>query len=28
EEDEKEFDYFLSNVTEKTCQLCFKKALQ
>ncbi|MGE7907819.1 stage II sporulation protein E [Peribacillus sp. NPDC094092] len=25
EEDEKEFDYFLSNVTEKTCQLCFKK---
>ncbi|WP_110926095.1 stage II sporulation protein E [Bacillus massiliglaciei] len=25
EEEEKEFDYFLSNVTEKTCQLCFKK---
>ena len=25
EEDEKEFDYFLSNVTEKTCQICFKK---
>lgn len=25
EEDEKEFDYFLSNVTEKTCQVCFKK---
>ncbi|SFD01568.1 stage II sporulation protein E [Bacillus sp. OV322] len=25
EEDEKELDYFLSNVTEKTCQLCFKK---
>ncbi|CAH0347592.1 stage II sporulation protein E [Bacillus sp. CECT 9360] len=25
EEDEKELDYFLSNVTEKTCQMCFKK---
>ncbi|MDQ0220888.1 stage II sporulation protein E [Peribacillus cavernae] len=25
EEDEKELDYFLSNVTEKTCQVCFKK---
>jgi stage II sporulation protein E len=25
EEDEKELDYFLSNVTEKTCQICFKK---
>jgi stage II sporulation protein E len=23
--EEKEVDYFLSNVTEKTCQLCFKK---
>lgn len=25
EEEEKELDYFLSNVTEKTCQTCFKK---
>lgn len=25
EEDEKELDYFLSNVTEKTCQMCFRK---
>ncbi len=25
EEEDKEFDYFLSNVTEKTCQTCFKK---
>ncbi|PLS15133.1 stage II sporulation protein E [Bacillus sp. M6-12] len=25
EDEEKEIDYFLSNVTEKTCQLCFKK---
>jgi stage II sporulation protein E len=25
EDDEKELDYFLSNVTEKTCQNCFKK---
>lgn len=25
EEEEKELDYFLSNVTEKTCQMCFKK---
>ena len=25
EEDEKELDYLLSNVTEKTCQVCFKK---
>lgn len=25
EEDEKELDYFLSNVTERTCQMCFKK---
>ncbi|RFU66907.1 stage II sporulation protein E [Peribacillus saganii] len=25
EDEEKELDYFLSNVTEKTCQLCFKK---
>lgn len=25
EEEEKELDYFLSNVTEKTCQRCFKK---
>jgi stage II sporulation protein E len=25
EDDEKEVDYFLSNVTEKTCQTCFKK---
>nr|WP_308807792.1 stage II sporulation protein E [Alkalicoccobacillus plakortidis] len=25
ERDEKEVDYFLSNVTEKTCQTCFKK---
>ncbi|MDL4840497.1 stage II sporulation protein E [Aquibacillus rhizosphaerae] len=25
EEDTKETDYFLSNVTEKTCQTCFKK---
>nr|WP_051045275.1 stage II sporulation protein E [Halalkalibacterium ligniniphilum] len=25
EEIEKEMDYFLSNVTEKTCQTCFKK---
>ncbi|WP_432805981.1 stage II sporulation protein E [Halalkalibacter oceani] len=25
EEDERETDYFLSNVTEKTCQTCFKK---
>ncbi|RFU60343.1 stage II sporulation protein E [Bacillus sp. V59.32b] len=25
DEDEKELDYFLSNVTEKTCQMCFKK---
>jgi stage II sporulation protein E len=25
EEDQKEIDYFLSNVTEKTCQICFKK---
>ncbi|WAA09474.1 stage II sporulation protein E [Fervidibacillus albus] len=24
-EDEREIDYFLSNVTEKTCQTCFKK---
>ncbi|MBM7663435.1 stage II sporulation protein E [Bacillus mesophilus] len=24
-DDEKEIDYFLSNVTEKTCQACFKK---
>ncbi|WML42532.1 stage II sporulation protein E [Neobacillus sp. PS3-40] len=24
-EDERELDYFLSNVTEKTCQTCFKK---
>jgi stage II sporulation protein E len=25
EESERELDYFLSNVTEKTCQTCFKK---
>lgn len=25
-EDDKEFDYFLSNVTAKTCQSCYKKA--
>ena len=25
EEEEKELDYFLGNVTEKTCQMCFKK---
>ncbi|RFU62655.1 stage II sporulation protein E [Peribacillus glennii] len=25
EEEDKELDYFLSNVTEKTCQICFKK---
>jgi stage II sporulation protein E len=25
EQEEKEFDYFLSNVTERTCQMCFKK---
>ena len=25
DEDDKELDYFLSNVTEKTCQMCFKK---
>lgn len=25
EEEEREFDQFLSNVTEKTCQTCFKK---
>lgn len=25
EEDEREIDYFLSNVTERTCQTCFKK---
>ena len=25
EEEEKEFDYFLGNVTEKTCQMCFRK---
>lgn len=25
EVEDKEFDYFLSNVTEKTCQTCFKK---
>ncbi|WP_409303663.1 stage II sporulation protein E [Peribacillus sp. SCS-155] len=25
EEDEREVDYFLSNVTEKTCQICFRK---
>lgn len=25
EDDEKEFDYFLSNVTEKTCQTCHRK---
>ncbi len=25
EDDTREFDYFLSNVTEKTCQMCFKK---
>lgn len=25
EEEEREMDYFLSNVTEKTCQTCFKK---
>ncbi|WP_088105923.1 stage II sporulation protein E [Halalkalibacter urbisdiaboli] len=25
EDDEREIDYFLSNVTEKTCQTCFKK---
>lgn len=24
-EDDREFDYFLSHVTEKTCQTCFKK---
>ncbi|GIN22976.1 stage II sporulation protein E [Siminovitchia fordii] len=24
-DDEREFDMFLSNVTEKTCQMCFKK---
>lgn len=24
-EETREFDYFLSNVTEKTCQMCFKK---
>ncbi|MGV3240753.1 hypothetical protein ACEF17_11720, partial [Streptococcus hyovaginalis] len=25
EEEDKELDYFLSNVTEKTCQTCFRK---
>ena len=25
EQDEREMDYFMSNVTEKTCQTCFKK---
>lgn len=25
EDEDREFDYFLSNVTEKTCQTCFKK---
>ncbi len=25
EESEREMDYFMSNVTEKTCQTCFKK---
>ncbi|KAA0543702.1 stage II sporulation protein E [Bacillus sp. BGMRC 2118] len=26
-DDEREIDYFLSNVTEKTCQTCFKKEM-
>lgn len=26
DDEQQEFDYFLSNVTEKTCQLCFKKS--
>ena len=24
-DDDRELDYFLSNVTEKTCQLCYRK---